>query len=292
MTKIKSKAMGEVEEVQSDKYSHIYEKYGEMSEYHAFEVLRAEKQLVECEKCVGLPCQTGAKGWKPVIRTGRFGVEVAVTPCKFLIEKERQEKISKAFKMAKMPRMYVGKTFADYEVTKDNARAVKTAKEFLENPQFGLYIYGTPGTGKTFLAAIVAQELIHAGKTVIFGDVPSLLDDLKDTFNKKNSETFSNLKDLLCNADVLVLDDLGTENPTEWAVEQVYTIVNRRYNEGDKPIIVTSNFDPNVLADRLNHPTKRESSYESVTGDRIVSRLLQMCKGITIKGKDRRGFRQ
>lgn len=292
MAKIESKVTAEIEEVKSDKYSHIYEKYGEMSEYRAFEILRAEKQLLECEGCLGLPCQSSAKGWKPVIRTGNFGVEVAVTPCKFLIEKERQEKLDKAFKMAKMPKMYIGKTFSDYKVTADNAQAIKTAKEFLENPQAGLYIYGSPGTGKTFLAAIIAQKLIHAGKTVIFGDVPSLLDDLKDTFDKKNSQTLSDLKNLLCNVDVLVLDDLGTENPTEWAVEQIYTIVNRRYNEGDKPIIVTSNFTPSVVAGRLNNPTKRESQNESVTGDRIVSRLLQMCKGITIKGKDRRGFNQ
>lgn len=290
MTKIKSKVTEKSEEVGSEKYSHIFEKYGKVSIIDAKRILDAEKQLEDCEKCAGLPCQTRAKGWKPVIRVNEFYVDIARTPCKFLIEKKRQEKLDNAFKMAKMPPIYVGKTFADYEVTKENARAVKVAKEFVENPQSGLYIYGSPGTGKTFLAAIVAQELIHAGKTVIFGDVPSLLDDLKDTFDKKNSETLSNLTDLLCNVDILVLDDLGTENPTEWAVERIYTIVNRRYNAGDKPIIVTSNFDPNVLADRLNHPTKKESQNESVTGDRIVSRLLQMCKGITIKGKDRRGF--
>lgn len=224
-----------------------------MSEYNANKILKAEKQLAECEKCTGLlECKSTPYGYKPVIRVDKFGVEVAITSCKFTREKARQEKISKAFKMAKMPPRYIGKTFSDYEVTADNSAAVEAAKEIIKNPQSGLYLYGKSGTGKTFLAAIIAQELIRAGKTVIFGDVPSLLDDLKDTFDKKNSDTLSNLTNLLCNADVLVLDDLGTENPTEWAVERIYTIVNQRYNAGDKPIIVTSNFKPNILADRLN----------------------------------------
>lgn len=288
MTRIEAEVTAECERKKAEEYPRIFQKYGEMSEHHADEVYKAEKTLAECEKCTGLPCQTSAKGWIPVIKgVTKFGVDIRVAPCKFLREKERQAKISRAFKMAKMPPRYIGKSFADYEVTADNKAAVKAANELVENPQFGLYIYGKPGTGKTFLAAIIAQELIHKGKSVIFGDVPSVLDDLKDTFDGGGENKLSQLMSMLAETDMLVLDDLGTEVPTEWAVERLYKIINDRYNS-DKPLIVTSNYKPNIVGERMNHPKKKEGTYDSVTGDRIISRLLQMCKGVMIKGEDRR----
>ena len=249
------------------------------------EIYRAETQVEKCAKCAGLSeCTSNwGRGMKPVIRE----TDIAVTFCKFLREKERQAKISRAFKMAKMPPKYIGKTFADYEVTAENSAAVKAAQNLLKNPQSGLYIYGKPGTGKTFLAAIIAQELIHKGKSVIFGDVPSVLDDLKDTFDGGGENKLSQLMSMLAETDMLVLDDLGTEVPTEWAVERLYKIINDRYNS-DKPLIVTSNYKPNIVGERMNHPKKKEGTYDSVTGDRIISRLLQMCKGVVIKGADRR----
>lgn len=288
MTKISASVKEERERVKSEEYPRIYEKYGKMSEHDAAKIYDAEKLLAECENCTGLPCQSRAKGWIPVIKGAtKFGVDIPVTPCKFTREKRLQEKIGKAFKMAKMPSRYIDKTFADYEVTADNAQAVKVAKEIVENPHFGMYVYGKPGTGKTFLAAIIAQELIHKGKTVIFGDVPSVLDDLKSTFDGGGEKSLSELMRMLASVDMLVLDDLGTEVPTEWAVERLYKIVNDRYNEA-KPLIITSNFKPDTVAERMNHPKKKDGNYTTVTGDRIISRLLQICKGITIKGKDRR----
>lgn len=265
----------------SDSMKTIKEKHSEVSNS---DIRRAEMQLEKCAKCLGLSeCTSNwGRGIKPVIRA----TDIAVGFCKFLRERQRQAKINSCFKMAQMPPKYIGKTFSDYEVTAENSAAVKAAKNLLKNPQSGLYIYGKPGTGKTFLAAIIAQELISAGKSVIFGDVPSVLDDLKNTFDR-GEQKLSELMKMLASVDMLVLDDLGTEVPTEWAVERLYKIVNDRYNE-EKPLIVTSNYKPNIVGERMNNPKKKEGNYETVTGDRIISRLLQMCKGVMIKGEDRR----
>ena len=88
--------------------------------------------------------------------------------------------------------------------------------------------------------------------------------------------------------DLLILDDIGTENPTEWAAERLYLIVNSRYSAG-KPIIATSNFNAAELVNRLKTRDKSGRLIESdVTGQRIVSRLCEMCQPVKIGGVDRR----
>ena len=114
--------------------------------------------------------------------------------------------------------------------------------------------------------------------------MPTLLEILRSSFDDPNTK-ITDLMDDLAKVDLLVLDDLGTENPTEWAVERLYSIINQRYN-AEKPLIVTSNFRLKEVADRLNNPKNKREGYPSVTGDRIVSRLAQMCERIELTGRD------
>ena len=193
------------------------------------------------------------------------------------------ESLNRKFKAAKIPPLYRDKTFADFKVNGDNAQAVQAAKNFLKNQQGGLFLCGKPGRGKTFLASIVTQEFLKLDKSVIFSDVPTLLEILRNSFDDRNTKILDLMDDLI-KVDLLVLDDLGTENPTEWAVERIYTIINQRYNE-EKSLIVTSNFFLGDLSERLNAP-KNASSNKNITGSRIVSRLAQMCERVELKGKD------
>ena len=113
---------------------------------------------------------------------------------------------------------------------------------------------------------------------MIFGDVPSLLDDLKATFDKKSESSFEQLMNDLTRADMLILDDIGAEYSTDWAVERLYTVINNRYNAG-RPILSTSNYGKDELKRHFKG---------NMTGSRIVSRLVEMGEMILIGGKDRR----
>lgn len=269
--------------------------YGESAGRIPF-VIRTDKNMAFCEGCKGAPCKRpdfdSYLNNVPNIKVSEDKLVIRWESCEYQKAYSARKKLEKGWHKAKMPKRYFGKTFADYKVDASNSAAVKAAKEFITSGEGGLIFYGNPGTGKTLLASIVTQEFLKADKSVIFGDVPTLLEALRDSFDDKKTK-ITGLMDDLAAVDLLVLDDLGTEVPTEWAVERLYSIINQRYNE-EKPVIVTSNLELGKLAWRLNHPKKtysqanNDEKISNVTGSRIVSRLAQMCTRVELKGADRR----
>lgn len=227
----------------------------------------AEKELAECENCKGEPCQKRTQQyWLPVIKPdGRGSWYIPRALCK-LGERRR---LQKCCKQCKIPEKYAELTFKDYQETADNRQALKIARWFIaKKPQKSLYFYGECGTGKTFLASLIAKDFILDFRDVIFGDVPSLLEEIKRTFGDPKKDGGAIL-DHYCECDLLVLDDLGAGQVTDWSVGIIYEIVNSRYS-ADKPTIITSNFDLDGLAQRF-------STGDAYSAKRITSRLSEMC---------------
>jgi DNA replication protein DnaC len=104
----------------------------------------------------------------------------------------------------------------------------------------GLWFDGPVGTGKTSLAILVAKAAKDAGRSYAVYPVPRLLAEIKRTFDRDASDTYLGFFRRLCTVDVLVLDDLGAEKQTEWVLEQLYSIVNERWQDR-RAIVVTSN---------------------------------------------------
>ena len=261
----------------SDKHA-LFEKYQALypnaliTNLFLLDIARAEKADRPCKNCQKYCAKFSNKGSQHYVAELYGELYVKFKPCPFA-------KIAINTRNAHIPPMYLGKSFADYKVDSNNSNAFKGA-QLCDS----LYIFGKPGTGKTFLAALMAQQQLLRGKSVIFTDTPSLLEQMKNTFDGVSDLTLESLMKKLERADLLVLDDLGTETPTQWAVERLYLVINARYNAG-KSLIVTSNYDPEQAADRLNNPFKGE---RGVTGSRIVSRIRGICKVVQILGNDRR----
>ena len=94
----------------------------------------------------------------------------------------------------------------------------------------GLWFHGDVGTGKTSLAMLIAQAADDAGRSVAVYSVPHLLAEIRSTYDRDSSGySYLDLFDRLCTVDLLVLDDLGAEKTTEWVLEQLYSIVNERW---------------------------------------------------------------
>jgi DNA replication protein DnaC len=143
----------------------------------------------------------------------------------------------------------------------------------LENGR-GLWFDGPVGTGKTSLAILVAKAAKDAGRSYAVYPVPRLLAEIKRTFDRDSGDNYLAFFRRLCSVDVLVLDDLGAEKQTEWVLEQLYSIVNERWQDR-RSIVVTTNIpdaDPEAPGRMLTASTRELR--DAVKGGRLDGRDL------------------
>jgi DNA replication protein DnaC len=167
----------------------------------------------------------------------------------------------------------------------------------------GMWLVGDVGTGKTTLAMIVSSAALDAGHSVAIYSLPRLLNLIRDEVGTDNS--LLDLLDRLSSVDLLHIDDLGAQHTTPWRLEQLYSIIDARYQAG-RPIVATTNLMPDQLAEQMGRRTVTtvsqggagETSQErrvvsddasEVVGRRIVSRLIEMCGDpLPLYGEDKR----
>jgi DNA replication protein DnaC len=145
----------------------------------------------------------------------------------------------------------------------------------------GFWLMGNTGTGKTTLGMLVAKSALAAGKTVGVYFTPKLLTRIRQTYQETESNSaYDDFFRRVTSVDLLYIDDLGSERHTDWVVEQLYALVNERY-ESQLPMLVTSNSDSDV--------DKGQRQLEEQIGSRTVSRLVEICSDpLPLFGPDRR----
>ena len=195
------------------------------------------------------------------------------------------KQIDKLFQNNNLGKRQLNSTFENYKITNKNKKAYENAKKYANKlingeTDKGLFITGTYGVGKTYLASCIANETIKNKNTVVFGTLIQLLDYIKDTY-KDSDMSDKEYLNLYSSVDLLIIDDLGKEKPTEWVLEKLFLIVNNRYNNY-LPIVITTNYNRNQLREILCV----NKNYSMV--DSIISRLYEMCGGIEIKDEDHR----
>ena len=135
----------------------------------------------------------------------------------------------------------------------------------------GLCFLGPCGTGKSFMAACVANQLIDQGVPVVFTNFSTIRNRLQASFAGRQEYI-----DELANCPLLVIDDLGSEANTDFMREIIYTVINARYLTG-RPFIVTTNITNEELKNTKDEGMRR-----------ILSRIYEMCYPIGFSGKDKR----
>lgn len=135
----------------------------------------------------------------------------------------------------------------------------------------GLLLCGQVGTGKSFLAACIANELINQGTPCLMTNFSRIISRVSEKFGGDQKYL-----DDLNRFDLLIIDDLGAERDTEFTWEKVMNVIDARYRAG-LPLIITTNFEPKDFADRGD-----------IRRQRVFSRLKEMCILLEVKGTDRR----
>ncbi|MEO8611749.1 MAG: ATP-binding protein [Chloroflexota bacterium] len=128
--------------------------------------------------------------------------------------------------------------------------ALSLAEQFAENPEGWLLLEGQYGCGKTHLAAAVGNIRLQKGDSVLFITTPDLLDHLRSTFGPSSETGYDETFDRIRNVPILILDDLGAENASEWAQEKLFQLLNHRYSRRLSTVI-TTNVDLDALDPRV-----------------------------------------
>ena len=188
----------------------------------------------------------------------RFG---RLEPCVCRAAEIAEAARSRLFEMSRLDRLS-HLTFENFEakgnkkarfMTPQDVHSLETAKEAAENfacnPQGWLLLEGGYGCGKTHLAAAIANYAVSMGTPTLFITVPDLLDTLRFAFSDPET-TFEARFEEVRNADLLVLDDFGTQNATAWAQEKLFQIINYRYIN-KLPTVITTNLMLDEIESRI-----------------------------------------
>ncbi len=176
-----------------------------------------------------------------------------------------------------IPRIYQNAGFDRFPVTEMEAPVVAATRRFADridemlDAGRGLWFMGPTGTGKTTLAMLVTRAALDAGRSAARYTLPGLLRQIRHTFD---TGSHVELFEQLVTVDLLHIDDVGAQQTTPWVLEELYSIVNGRYEERRSIVITTNILD-------------RDELYEQITA-RTVSRLTEMCDELPLLGHDHR----
>jgi DNA replication protein DnaC len=231
------------------------------------------------ESAAGRACPLGAcdgSGWI-------LGPEDIARPCECRegrLRKSRSKGVASV-----IPPRYRGVSF-DRPPVSDMARrdetrdAVKKVATFVDDLDSnlragnGLWLFGDTGTGKTTIAMLVSKAALEEGRSVGIYSLPKLLARIRRTYGAEtNGDSYSAFFERLTSVDLLHIDDFGAEKRSDWVLEQLYALVNERY-EDERSIMLTTNLTMDKLEDQI--------------GRRTVSRLTEICEQVPLFGADRR----
>lgn len=237
---------------------------------------KARDGLLHCANCGGalerrLPA--------PVL-----GRDIFPTTCKCRMEQfEKERKEAEARQHENTVNAYRGVCFherrmVEWNFENDNGStpAMDKAKDYVEHwsvmkkEGIGLLLWGGVGTGKTYMAACIANALINQEKRVFMTDFATISNiSIFDAAEYVKS---------LGNYDLLIIDDYGAERNSQFALQNVFDVINRRWESG-KPLIVTTNLELDDI---------RNANPDDITRARINDRILEMCKPIYVAGDSMR----
>lgn len=246
------------------------------------EQIREAQKL--CEACKGTDCPQFNKGYMPIFDCfcGNYSMSLLRCPHNELVKHKGEAR--KLQQEAHIPHRYETLTFPDLkkmELSPQNRAVAIELLQLSKRPKSseGVYLYGTPGVGKTLLISILGNTLLKAGKKVLFCNTAELLNQLRQRIKSDWNEELARYQNVPC----LILDDVGVAKMTEWGLEQVFRLLDARYEEG-RQTFFTSNYSLKQLQEKL----LGSDQFEEAQVLRLISRMAGMTRQLELTGEDKR----
>lgn len=258
-------------------------------------------------------------GWKLVSRNARGAAPTQSGPHVFAVicDCVAGEQAAHAMARARVPKRYERCDFENFDTdfhdggphaaawnrSLEQAKMITQAfaRDYPAGTEAGLLLMGPCGVGKTHLVVAALKQLVQRGHQGLFYDYRELLKEIQASYNPESQASEMGILEPVLAAEVLVLDDLGASKPSAWALDTLGHILNTRYNEKRVTLLTTNYLDgpPGATGEAVRLPSgqavapAREDTLAERIGQRIRSRLYEMCRTIEVVAPDfRREVRQ
>jgi primosomal protein DnaI len=269
----------------------------EITDNHAEKLLSSfytfKNEQQACEQCPGLKnCPNLMQGYRPELNKVRQTVELRYRPCELKIIEDQKKEMASLIKSYFIPKEILNATFDRlYQHNLDSRRsAISKAYEFVEmagsgKPSKGLYLYGKFGIGKTFLLGAIANGLADKGISSLLVHTPEFLREMKSSLS---DGSFDTKMELLKTVPVLMFDDIGAENMTNWVRDEIIGVILQFRMMEKLPTLYTSNCDFDMLQQHLSFSQK--GGLDEVKALRIMERIRHLSIPVFMDGN--KNFRE
>ncbi len=241
--------------------------------------------LSNCKNCKGLDCcKNEVKGCVNFPNVQDDSLIFSYIFCKYKKESDKfSSKVSfyetpKALREAKVTDIYLD--------DKSRTDILKYLKDFMNDfpNKKGVYLHGSFGSGKSYIINAFLNELSRKGKVCVSVYYPTLLKKLKDSFSNKTG-TYETVYNELLMCDVLLIDDIGAENNSPWARDEVLGGILQSRMDNERITFFTSNFN---LKELEEHLSETNVSTDKIKARRIIERIKQQCVPVLLVGENKR----
>lgn len=247
-----------------------------------------------CARCKGLnTCPNMVKGHAPTLQENDGQINLTMRPCSKWMAQRQQQWRDGMIRSHHVSKDILNASFRSIEQEPAREEVISQAIDFClqfagdQPPAKGLYLYGSLGVGKSFIAGAILQELLHDGVDSYMVYVPEFMREIRASIgNGSVDQKVESVK----KATLLILDDIGAEYNTPWTRDEVLgAILQYRISER-LPVIFTSNLNLQELEEHLGYTDK--GGHEPMKAQRIMERIRHYVIPIYVKGANRRNKKQ
>lgn len=250
---------------------------------------RTVEELQKCANCKSLlACQNKVTGMVYYPSVNDDGsLEFNYVACKYK-KKDIKDKEGIKSNFFQMPYDIKMAKMANIELETKRARIIKWLKKFYDSyqkdeKQKGLYLYGSFGSGKTYMISALLNELSRLNYSVVIVYYPELIRSIKESFS--SGEDFYERMNMIKTCDLLLLDDIGAESVTAWNRDEILGTILQYRMDNKMPTFFTSNLN---LEELENHLLIKDTAEEKIKARRIMERIKQLSEYLELFGENRR----